>query len=453
MSNNPISKEPELPARCGAMAPKKGRMMRIQLVWRGFLLLAVALAAVASPGPVSVQAAAGPEAVVHWNGIAVRAIVNPAALGGAGQPPGHALITLGYVQAAVYNAVMAIEGGYRPYHSKLGRRPGASVDAAVAAAARDVLVYYLPATQDATVEAEYANALAAIADGQSKTEGIALGQAAATEIIMLRQGDGYLANVAVNLPSPGPGVWTLPPVPLTPWVGDMRPFLMRSDSQFRPGPPPRLKTNRWAQDYNEVMAIGRNTSAVRTAAQTDAAWFWTDHPARQWNTLFADLVSARGLDAAGAARLYAMGNMVSADAVIACWDAKYHYLFWRPVHAIAAGETDGNPHTAGDPAWAPLVTNPPHPEYPSGHGCVTSALASILTKFLGTNKIEVDIKSTAAGVVQTTRHFATAQALRQEIIDARVWSGIHFRYSDEVGAAIGQAVAAYSLSHNFGPVR
>lgn len=427
--------------------------MRTQLVWRGFILLAVALAAVVSPGPAAAWRAAGPQAVVHWNGIAVRAIVNPAALGGAGQPPPQALITLGYVQAAVYNAVVAVEGGYKPYHSKLGRRPGAAVAAAVAAAARDVLVYYLPAAQDATVEAEYAQALAAIPEGPAKIKGLALGQAAAAELIALRQGDGYLAAVPVNLPSPGPGVWILPPVPLTPWVGDMRPFLMRSDSQFRPGPPLRLKTIRWAQDYNEVLAIGRNTSAVRTPAQTDAAWFWTDHPARQSNTLYTDLIAARGLNGVEAARLYAMGNLVAADAVIACWDAKYHYLFWRPVQAIAAGETDGNPRTPGDPTWAPLVPNPPHPEYPSGHGCVTGALASLLAKFLGTQQIEVDLQSTAAGVMQTTRHFATAQALRQEIIDVRVWSGIHFRYSDEVGVSIGRAVAAYSLSHNFGPVR
>jgi hypothetical protein len=418
------------------------------------VLLAVAFAAVAGRGPARVQAAASPAAVIAWNGIAVRAVVNPVVAGqlGAGLPPAHALIMLSYVQAAVYNTVMAIEGGYEPYHSHLGRQPDASLEAAVAAAAHAVLVEKLPA-QLALLDAEYDTALAAIPDGPAKAAGIALGQAAAGELITLRQGDGLGGPYTYGSLPPGPGVWAPPGggnMGLTPWVAVMRPFLIESPSQFRPGPPPALNSKRWVRDYREVMSLGRGDSATRTPAQTDAARFWTDNPAWQNNTAYTDLIQAHGLGAAQAARLYAMGNMVTADAAIACWDAKYHYQFWRPGPAITGlGGDDGNPHTTADPTWTGLTLMPPHPEYPSGHGCVTSSLAQVFTEFLGTKRIEVDIKTRVAGVIQTTRHFVRAADLRTEIINVRVWTGIHFRNSDEVGAQMGQDLAKWALERYF----
>ena len=429
--------------------------MRTNRFFHMLVLTALLAAALFSRVPAAAQAYQGesPAAVIAWNGIAVRAIVNPATAGGAGQPPAHASITLSYVQAAVYNAVVAIEGGYEAYHSNLSPQPGASVDAAVAAAAHDILVHYLP-TQQAALDAEYTTALANIPDSSAKAAGRALGQAAADEIITLRQGDGLLANVSFPSQAPGPGVWVLPPPasPLTPWAARVRPFLIASPSQFRPGPPVRLQSDRWVQDYNEVVSLGRSNSLTRTPAQTDAARFWTDHPSRQYNTAYTALILAQGLDAMEAARLYAMGNLVSADAAIACWDAKYHYQFWRPGPAIVAGASDNNPRTAGDAGWTPLIGTPPHPEYPGGHGCVTSAQAEVFTEFLGTRQIELDMTSTANGVVQTTRHFATAQALRQEIIEVRIWSGIHYRFSGETGADMGRALAHWGLMRFFQPV-
>jgi hypothetical protein len=429
--------------------------MRIHVMFRLVMLLAVAVAAVAGPSRARVQAAAAsPAAVIAWNTIAVRAVVNPVVEGqlGAGLSPSHSLIMLSYVQAAVYNAVVAIEGGYAPYHSHLDSQPDASLEAAVAAAAHDVLIDKLPA-QQALLDAEYNNALAAIPDGQGKAAGIALGQAAADEIIALRQDDGLGLPYNYTPRPPGPGVWAPPGggnMGLTPWVAVMRPFLIESPSQFRPGPPPAFNSKRWVKDYDEVMSIGRSDSLTRTPAQTDAARFWTDNPAWQNNTAFTDLIQARGLDAMEAARLYAMGNLVNADAAIACWDAKYHYQFWRPGPAITglAGD-DGNPRTIIDSTWTGLTLMPPHPEYPSGHGCVTSSLAQVFTEFLGTKRIEVDIKTRVPGVIQTTRHFEKADDLRTEIINVRVWTGIHFRNSDEVGAEMGQELAQWALERFF----
>jgi hypothetical protein len=429
---------------------EKETRMRPQLIFRWILLLAIVAAATLSHQPSSARAdqAASPSAVIAWNGIATRAVVDPIVAGqfGAGMPPAHSMILVSYVQAAVYNAVVAIEGGYEPYHSTLAHQPGASVDAAVAAAAHDVLGYYLP-LQQSLLDTEYNNALAAITPSPGKTAGIALGQAAALELITLRQGDGLGVTYNYPLLPPGPGVWT-PPANggLTPWVAVMRPFLISNFDQFRPGPPLRLNHKQWVTNYNELLSLGRSNSVTRTPEQTDAARFWTDNPARQNNKAFTAIIQAKGLDAVQAARLYAMVNMVNADAAIACWDAKYHYQFWRPGPAIVGD--DGNPATVSDPTWTPLLGTPPHPEYPSGHGCVTSSLAEVFTHVLG-KQINVDITSVAAGVIQTTRHFATAEDLRTEIIDVRIWSGIHYRDSDEVGVKMGQKVARWALERYF----
>lgn len=398
---------------------------------------------------------AGLGAVTAWNDITTRAVVDPVVAGqlGAGLPPGHALVVIGYVQAAVYNAVVAIEGGYQPYRSTLAPQPNASVEAAVAAATHRVLVHYLPA-QQGLLDAHYTSAVAAIPDGVSKAAGLALGEAAAAELIAQRAGDGLGVQYPYPLNPDGPGHW-VPPANggLTPWLGQMKPFLISRHDQFRPGPPPAPHTGKYRQQYEEVLAIGRSDSTERTAAQTDASRFWTDNPARQNNRAFTAVINERGLNALEAARLYAMGNLVTADAAIACWDAKYHYQYWRPGPAIVGGDADSNPKTVGNPTWTPLIGTPPHPEYPSGHGCVTSALAEVFTTFLGTPHINVSITSSAANVSQTTRFFASANELRQEIIDVRVWSGIHFRNSDEVGADMGRKLAKWALNRYFNPIR
>ena len=394
--------------------------------------------------------AAGPSEaaeVINWNKIARRVIVTEAKLS-----PGHSFVYMSYVQAAVYDAVVSIEGGYEPYSLHLGRQPGASARAAVATAAHDVLVHYFPA-QKTALDADYATALAAIPNPIPKDRGIQLGKEAAAGIIALRQGDGLEADIGFVMPSPAPGVWQLPAgvAPLTPWISVLRPFMLQKPDQFRPGPPPSLTSEDYAVGFNEVKKYGGEVSAERTAEETDVAKFWTAHPVVQYNTAFELLITDRKLKSAEAARLYAMGNLVATDAVIACWDAKYNYLFWRPQFSVPGAAADGNSNTAADPNWKPLVATPPHPEYPGAHGCVTSAVAEMFGVFLGTKQIDLDITSTAPGVVKTTRHFDTVDDLKAEVVNARTWGGIHYRGSSLKGGVLGKKIADWTLSRYFLP--
>jgi hypothetical protein len=236
---------------------------------------------------------------------------------------------------------------------------------------------------------------------------------------------------------------------MTPWASKLRPFLLRSPDQFRPGSPSALSSRAWAADFNEIKAIGRLDSPSRTAEQTDIARFWTTNPVVLYNAAFEKIASDRGLDTLQTARLFAMGNLVGADALIACFDAKYTYLSWRPQFAIPLGETDGNPATVGDPTWKPLLGAPPHPEYPSGHGCLTGAEAEVLASFLGTSRIELDLTSTAPNLLQPQRHYARVADLTREVMNARVWGGIHFRDATIEGVAMGRKVAHWTLKRYF----
>ena len=390
-------------------------------------------------------APAGPDAVIAWNAIMVRTIVTNGL-----QPPPASFVYGAYVQAAVYNAVVAIEGGYQPYKSALPSSPSASVDAAVATAAHHVLLYYFPLQQTA-LDADYSASLASIPDSPAKAAGIQLGANAATELINLRAGDGLYANIGFTMPAPAPGVWQLPAGvnPVTPWMSRLRPFMLQSPDQFRPGPPPDLTSSEWTVEYNEVRIYGHRDSTVRTPEQTTIARFWSSVPLAQYNLAYQQLATARGLAALETARLMAMGNMVGADALIGCFDAKYHYLFWRPAFAIPQGNNDGNPNTAGDPSFVPLLATPAHPEYPAAHGCETSAQAEVFATFLDTQQIEVTIPSTVPGI--PARYYTTANALTKEIIDARVWGGIHYRESGVTGANLGRKVAHWTLQRYFLP--
>ena len=415
------------------------------------MAMLVAIVALVTPTlaqhPIRAQAAtpASPGSVIAWNGIARRAAIQV-----AGQTTAHAMASIAFAQAAVYDAVVAIEGGYQPYQVRLAQLPEASLDAAVATAAHHVLAHYFTA-QQAALDADYAAALAAVPDGAAKTAGITVGQAAAAGIIARRQGDGLGADIGFSMPAPAPGVWQLPEGqnPMTPWASKLRPFMLRSPDQFRPEPPSALTSRAWAKDFNEVKAIGSIDSPSRTAEQTDIARFWTTNPVVQYNVAFEKIAQDRGLDAVQAARLFAMGNLVGADALIACFDAKYTYLFWRPQFAIPQGESDGNSATVGDPAWKPLLGSPTHAEYPSGHGCLTGAEAEVLATFLGTKRIDVDLASTAPNVQQPQRHYERVNDLTQEVMNARVWGGIHFRDSTAKGMDLGRKVANWTLKRYF----
>ena len=405
--------------------------------------------------------------VAQWNKIAEDTVVGS----GAFQPEGF--IYMAYVSAAVYDAVVAIEGGFEPYGPAITAPEGASVDAAIVEAGYRTLVYYFP-LQAGNLGALYTEALGLIPDGPPKIDGQAVGLAAATDIITLRTGDGRMTPIGVTssfptLP-PAPGVWRLTPpfaVPQTPWVGEVRPFVLQSLDQFLPDPPPSLQSDEWVEAFNEVKAYGEATSSVRSDEQTAIAKFYTANVSRQYNQVVRDLTGASP-SLLETARLAAMVNLVGADALMSTMHAKYHYLFWRPVTAIdptavtvdgfgpVPGFDDGNPATVEQTGWLPLLTTPNHPEYPSNHGSVTSAMAEVFSSFLGTNQIDLDLHgfdpAGLPGNLDAVRHFDMPNDLRQEIIDARVWSGIHYRFSDVAGVVLGRQVAKFDLRHAFQPV-
>ena len=405
----------------------------------------------ASPSP-SAPAVGGsgvsPASVIAWNEIADNAAITVAK-----QTPTESVVTLGIVQSAVYNAVQAIIGGYQAYGQALSPQPTASVDAAVAAAAHDVLVNYFP-DQKADLDTAYTTALAAIADGDAKTSGVTLGEASAAATIAARAGDGFFAPSSFTMPAAAPGVWQLPPdqKPQDPWMADLRPFILTSADQFLPGPPPALDSATYATDFNETMSMGGTASTTRTPEQTLIAQFWTAPPVAQYNTAFEGVIADHGMDAMQAARLYAMANMIGADALTACMNAKYHYLSWRPQFAIPGAADDGNDATTADPAWTPLVKTPTHPEYPSNHACLTTAQAMVLANVLGTDNIDLTVTSSATADGMPSQHFATAADLVSNVFNARIWGGLHFRNSEDVGSLLGNEVVDYALTHDFQPV-
>jgi hypothetical protein len=398
----------------------------------------------ASAGSAKQQSAGPPDSyVTNWDAVGSQAF------SAAGLTPAEGHVIFAYVAIAVYDSVMAIEGGHEPFAIDVDAPEGASAEAAVAATAHRILRHYLPA-QAGILDPAYTASLSTIPNGQAKTDGIAVGEEVAALLIAQRAGDGFRASVIYTPPSPPiPGVWipTAPTPPIGTYLGLMRPFSLDSADQFRPGGPPALSSQKWARDYNEVKEIGSSTSTTRTAEQTLAARFWAEPPVQQARGSFRKLVLDHELDVADAARFMAMVSVTYADALIACFDAKYHYKFWRPITAIRAGDTDGNDATVGDPSWSTLLAaTPNHPEYPSAHSCVTPAGGRVVARFLGTPRIELTVPSlTGLG----DRHFSRARDLEYEVSNARVWGGIHYRSAVEDGVEIGKKTANQVLAHHF----
>jgi hypothetical protein len=405
-------------------------------------LLTTALAGAAKP---ATQTVSGPQVVLDWNATAAATLV------ASGKPQPESMMYVALTQAAVYDAVVAIEGGFEPYLIVPGVSPGASPDAAAAAAAYGVLVNYFPAQKPA-LDAAYAASLAAIPDGTSKDRGVLVGQQVAAGLIAARIDDGR-DDPETYTPTPASGVWRPTPPAFaaaqTPWLATMKPLLLERPDQFRPGPPPALDSPRYARDFNETRLYGAKSGSLRTPEQTETARFWTELVHQQHNRTLRNLVTRLGLDLREAARALALGTAVMADSLIACWDAKFAYGYWRPVTAIAAGDTDGNDATAADPAWGPMAPTPNHPEYPSAHACVTAGLGAAAAELVGGNRIDLDVSSTVTG---TTRHFKHVADLERDIENARVYIGFHWRTSDETGARLGERVARWEVQRFFRPV-
>ena len=286
--------------------------------------------------------------------------------------------------------------------------------------------------------------------GRGKDQGVAFGELAAQRIIQLRTGDGRNAPITFTTP-PAPGVWRPTPPALlpmsAPWLGFVRPLMLRSVIPYVPGPPPALTSARYTHDFAEVKAFGSATSTVRTADETALGLFFSGLAPVQYNAALRDQVAVRHLDIVDAAHLLAAVTMTQADTIIAIWRTKYVYGFWRPITAIQLADTDGNPATAPDTGWTPLVVTPNYPEYVSGYSGITGSFATALAGALDTHHLRLTLISTAVPGAQ--RSYDSGAALDRDVINARVWIGIHFRTSDVRGVRLGQQVASWTLDHYF----
>ena len=430
-------------------APRRFPFRRAGGVLAAATMLAIGIAGPGTSfaGTTPVVAPAGDPAVIsEWNAIAVATLAGDVAT----QPIEDILYTA-FVQAAVYNAVVGVEGRYAPYRFHAHAPRGASAQAAAVAAAHQVLVTYVPSAR-AALNASYAASLAQIPDGKPKAQGIAFGTRAADSLIGLRAHDGRNADIQFTQP-PGPGIWrpTTPGSTMSaPWLGFVTPLLVHSATQFAPPAPPALTSARYSRDFAEVKALGSVNSTARTPDQTSTAQFFSGNPLVQYNAALRDQVTVRHLDIAGAARMFAAIDMSVADAEITVWHAKYIHGLWRPVTAIGLADTDGNPATSPDPTWAPMITTPPYPEYPSGYNAFNSTVAHGLQNLFQTRHLQLTLTSTAAPGVQ--RHYDCGGALLQDVVDARVWQGIHFRTADTAARDVGEQLAAWTLDHYFQPV-
>jgi hypothetical protein len=375
-------------------------------------------------------------------------------------------LNLAIVQGAVYDAVNAIGGGHRPYLAAPAADPSDSKPAAAATAAYRTLVGLFP-TQQATLQPLYAASLSGVPDGPAKMGGIEVGEASAAAMLAARANDGRGGPFTFVFGTT-PGAWrpTPPNFGLDPaaWVGNVRPFLVPSAQMLRTDGPNALTSAAYAEDLDEVKRLGSLTSKRRTADQTQAAIFWQDSGPAIWNRVFRALATGRGLDIVDSARLFAMTNLAAADGSIGCWNDKYHWNFWRPITAIREAGADDNPATAPDPAWLPLfdpsvpvsgpaLVTPGFPDHPSGHGCVSGAIVHALKAFFRTDKVPFTATSNkCAPAPCPPRSYDRLSRALKEIIDARVWSGIHFRTADVQGAVLGKNVAHYLRKHYFQPL-
>jgi hypothetical protein len=406
---------------------------------RGGLLAAVAALLVLSAAP------ARADTVSEWNLNATDALIV-----GAAQPPQVSVPHLAMVHGAVYDAVNAIDRGHEGYLlSARVATPSDSKEAAAATAAYRVLVHLVPA-QKMALDRLYAASLSEIHEGSPKKRGVAVGEAAAAAMVAARTDDGRFGSFRFAIGS-GPGEWR-PVLPMfvndpAAWLKDVKPFLIRSPSQFRSQGPFPLASRRYAREFEEVKAFGAVESDVRSERQELAAKYWAENPPATWSRIFRTLSAQEGLSLVENARFFAMLYMTSADALVSVWDGKAHWAFWRPITAIREADTDGNPRTEQDSGWLPLIPTPPYPEHPAGHPGFSGSIVRTLQQFFGTDRVAWSDTNNAG----LTRSFTRLSQAIDEIVNARVWSGIHFRTADEQGEQIGRQVARYRERHYFEP--
>ena len=411
-------------------------------IWRRLALLAILFAV-----PAGVHA----DVVTDWNAIAVQATVTAARPGQTG------ILDLAMVHAAIYDAVQSIEKRYEPYYVEIPGASGSS-EAAAAKAAHDVLVNRFPA-QVPTLDTTYQ--LYLLNHGLAETDpGMAVGAAAAAGIIKLRSCDGsfpqpppppFVGGAAIGMWRPTPPA-NLPM--LAPWLGNVTPFTLTRPSQFRGEAPPALTSREYAKAYDEVKFLGALNNSSRTPEQTDLANFWNLNYGLVWHQVLRDIANAQVDDIADSARLFALVDMAVADALITSWNSKTFFVFWRPITAIQEGNNDGNLSTVGDPSWLPLITTPNYPDYTSGANNFTGAVTRMLALFFERDQINFSVTTTNLGpTVQDTRTFNRFSDAAQEVVDGRIYEGIHFRFADEAARRQGTQVANWAFKNYLRPLK
>jgi hypothetical protein len=390
------------------------------------------------------SAMARADAVLDWNAIMLNTI--------ASQNPFAQARFAAITQTAVFEAVNAITGEYEPYLGSIAAPPGSSVEAAAAAAAHGVLVNYFPGSA-ASLDAARSNSLAAIPDGQAKDEGIAVGVAVAAAMIGDRANDGSAPPQFYIPPSANPGEWQLTP-PLCTAAGgiflhwrNLTPFGIQSGDQFRSAPPPALTSNKYRKDYNEVKEVGELNSTKRPQNRTDVArYFAVVGAPHVWNQAASQVSAAQGKSLSENARAFALLNMAISDGLVSSMETKYHYVFWRPYTAIRVGDTDGNRKTDPDIAWTTFIPTPCFPSYPSAHASASYAGRMIVEKFFGNGGHDITLLHPV--IPDVILNYTKFSQMTNDIDDARVFGGIHFRFDQEAGARQGRRVGSYVFKNN-----
>ena len=384
----------------------------------------------------TVTAAAG-NIITDWDEKAVSLVQT-----GTVRPPFTSHRTMAILHVAMFDAINSIEPRYKPYMVKLPAAPDISKEAAAAAAAGAVLVKLVPDAA-ADVQSTLASYLATVPNGDAKAKGIELGQKVAARILAARENDGASAPDAYR-PRTKPGIYIPTAMPVGWQVARMTPFVLASPSQFRAKPPPPLKSAEWARDYNEIKELGGKNSTKRTARQTEDARFWLLVGPRAYHPMPRQIVIAKNMDLLDSARFMALFSMGMVDCGIAFFDAKYKYEFWRPITAIRNGDIDGNPATERDASWEPIDATPLHPEYPCAHCVQSSTAAAVIQGLLGSDEIpEVALTSPFAPGV--THRFTSLRAFTDEVANARIYAGFHYRFSTIAGREMGQKIGTYLI--------
>jgi len=401
-------------------------------------MVTVRRSAVAAFALISLASPALADVITDWNERAV-AFVNARNLG---PPPAERILAMTHL--AMFDAVNSIDRAYRPYLVQLEATPTASRDAAAAVAAGTVLAGVSPPTQG-EVKAMLERYLAAIPDSPAKQQGMKLGEAIGSKMLEARANDGAGAADAYR-PRTTPGVyvptaWTWAPQ----WPG-VKPFALTSAAQFRPAPPIAMTSSQWATDYNEIKDLGGRASTKRSAKQTEDARFWLAVDGRVYYPVVAKVANAKKLSTIDCARLFALTAMARADALIAVFEAKYHYEFWRPVTAIRNGDLDGNDKTERDATWQPIDVTPMHPEYPCAHCIVGASLAEVVEKVNGGADVP-EVANTSPTLPGVEHRWTNLRAFSQEISEARIWAGFHYRFSTVVGEEMGRKIADYVVGN------